>query len=134
MGNYKNAEHCFLFAQKLGADENYNLGVVNIMKGDYAKAVQLLSNKKCDYNLGLAQMLNGNLSAATSTLKCAKENAATDYMLAVVGARKGDNSMVYNYLAKAIKQDASYAGKAAKDREFLKLFNQTDFKALTGNK
>ncbi len=134
MGNYKKAEHCFQFAQKLGADESYNLGVVNIMKGDYAKAVQLLSKNKCDYNLGLAQMLNGNLSGATSTLQCAKENAATDYLLAVIGARKGDNAMVYKYLAKAIKQDASYAGKAAKDREFLKLFNAPDFKALTGSK
>ncbi len=134
MGNYKMAEHCFTFAQKLGADETYNLGVVNIMKGNYAKAVQLLSGTKCDYNLGLAQILNGNLNAAANTLKCAKESAATDYLLAVVGARKGDNAMVYNYLAKAIKLDASYANKAAKDREFLKLFNETNFKALTGNK
>lgn len=134
MGNYKKAEHCFTFARKLGADETYNLGVVNIMKGDYAKAVQLLSGTKCDYNLGLTQMLNGNLNAAANTLKCAKANAATDYLLAVVGARQGDNAMVYNYLAKAIKLDASYASKAAKDREFLKLFKETDFKALTGNK
>ncbi|UBM63308.1 hypothetical protein LA303_04870 [Candidatus Sulfidibacterium hydrothermale] len=132
-GDYKKAEHCFLYAQKLGADEAYNLGIVNIMKGDYAKAVQLLSSKKCSYNLGLAQMLNGNLDAATNTLKCAKENAAVDYLLAVVGARKGDNTMVYNYLAKAIKEDASYKAKAAKDREFLKLFNTPDFKALVGN-
>ncbi len=134
MGNYKKAEHCFTFAQKLGADETYNLGIVNIMKGDYAKAVQLLSGTKCDYNLGLAQMLNGDLTGAANTLKCAKENAATDYLLAVVGARQGNNAMVYSYLAKAIKQDASYAGKAAKDREFLKLFKEADFKALTGNK
>ena len=134
MGNYKKAEHCFTMAQKLGADETYNLGVVNIMKGNYAKAVQLLSGTKCDYNLGLAQLLNGNLNAAANTLKCAKENAATDYLLAVVGVRKGDNAMVYNYLAKAIKLDASYANKAAKDREFIKLFNETDFKALVGEK
>lgn len=134
MGKYKKAEHCFTFAQKLGADETYNLGIVNIMKGDYAKAVQLLSSTKCDYNLGLAQMLNGDLTGAANTLECAKENAATDYLLAVVGVRQGDNAMVYKYLAKAIKQDASYAGKAAKDREFLKLFNEADFKALTGNK
>jgi len=134
MGNSKKAEHCFTMAQKLGADETYNLGVVNIMKGNYAKAVQLLSGTKCAYNLGLAQLLNGNLDAAAKTLKSIKENAATDYLLAVVGARKGDNATVYNYLAKAIKQDASYAGKAAKDREFLKLFQEADFKALTGNK
>jgi Flp pilus assembly protein TadD/outer membrane protein OmpA-like peptidoglycan-associated protein len=134
MGNYKMAEHCFTFAQKLGADETYNLGVVNIMKGNYAKAVALLNESKCTYNLGLAQMLNGDLGRAASTLKCAKENAATDYMLAVVGARKGDNAMVYNYLTKAIKQDASYANKAAKDREFLKLFKETNFKALVGEK
>jgi outer membrane protein OmpA-like peptidoglycan-associated protein len=134
MGDFKKAEHCFLFAQKLGADENYNLGVVNILKGDYAKAVQLLSNSKCDYNLGLAQMLNGNLNDAASTLKCAKESARTDYLQAVIGARKGDKTMVYNYLTKAIKQDAAYKSKAAKDREFLKFFKEPDFKALTGTK
>jgi len=134
MGDYKKAEHCFLYAQKLGADESYNLGVVNIMKGNYAKAVQLLNNSKCDYNLGLAQLLNGDLNRATSTLKCAKATAATNYLLAVVGERKGDKTMVYNYLTKAIKQDASYAGKAAKDRELLNLFNDADFKALTGTK
>ncbi len=104
------------------------------MKGNYAKAVMLLSNTKCDYNLGLAQMLNGNLDQAAGTLKCAKENAANDYLLAIVGIRKGDNAMVYKYLTKAIKIDPSYAGKAAKDREFIKLFNEADFKALTGNK
>ena len=134
MGNYKYAEHCFKFARKLGADENYNLGIVNIMKGDYSKAVQLLSNYKCNYNLGLAQLLNGDLNAAANTLKCAKEDAAADYLLAVVGARKGDNTMVYNYLAKAIKLDASYARKAAQDREFFKLFNEPNFKALTSKK
>ena len=134
MGDYKKAEHCFNFAQKLGADENYNLGLVNIMKGDYAKAVQLLSGAKCDYNLALAKMLNGDLNGAVSTLQCAKETANVDYLMAVVGARKGDNAMVYKYLAKAIKKDPSYAGKAAKDREFLKLFNEPDFKALTGTK
>ena len=133
-GDFRKAEHCFLFAQKLGADENYNLGLVNIMKGDYAKAVQLLSGAKCDYNLALAKMLNGDLNGAVSTLHCAKETANVDYLMAVVGARKGDKAMVYKYLTKAIKEDPSYAGKAAKDREFLKFFNEPDFKALTGTK
>ena len=134
IGDYKRAEHCFTVAQQLGADESYNLGIVNIMKGNYAKAVQLLNNNKCEYNLGLAQILNGDLDHAASTLKCAKESASTDYLLAVVGMRKGDNAMVYDYLAKAIKQDPSYAGKAAKDREFIKLFKEANFKALTGAK
>ncbi len=133
-GDFKKAEHCLQYAQKLGADEDYNLGIVNIMKGDYAKAVQLLSNAKCSYNLGLAKMLNGDLDGAASTLQCAKENASVDYLLAVVGARKGDKTMVYKYLTKAVKEDPSYAGKAAKDREFLKYFNEPDFKALTGTK
>lgn len=133
-GNFKNAEHCFTKAQKLGADEDYNLGVVNIMKGNYAKAVNLLSGTKCDYNLGLAQLLNGNYDAAANTLKCAKQRANTEYLLAIIGARQGNKTMMLDYLAKAIKMNPNYAAKASTDREFLKYFNDPDFKALVSSK
>ena len=134
MGNVKNATKCFTKAQSLGADENYNLGVVNIMGGNYNKAVQLLSGSKCDYNLGLAQLLTKNYAAATNTLKCTPESANSDYLLAIIGARQGNKSMMLNYLGKAIKLNASFAKKAANDKEFLKYNNDADFKALTSIK
>lgn len=134
MGNYDEATKYFTKAQELGADENYNLGLVNIAEGNYQKAVNLLSGYKCDYNLGLAQILNGDNNAASSTLQCANENANTDYLLAVVNARQGNKSGMLNYLTKAVKMDGSLAEKASKDREFIKYFNEPDFKALVGSK
>ncbi len=133
-GEYKKAEHCFTKAQGLGANENYNLGIVNIFKGDYGKAVNLLSGNKCDYNLGLAQLLNGDNKAAINTLKCAKEDAQTDYLIAIANARQDNKSDVLNYLGKAIKGDVSYAKTAANDREFLKFASDADFKALLNMK
>ncbi len=129
-GDYKKAEHCFLKAQELGANEDYNLGIINIFKGDYAKAVSLLKGNNCDYNLGLAQLLNGDYEAAVSTLKCAKEDAQTDYLLAIANARQDNKSDMLTYLNKAIKADASYAKKAANDREFLKYAGDADFQAI----
>jgi len=134
MGDFANAEKGFKKAQSLGANETYNLGLVNIMKGDYATAVKLLSSYKCDYNLGLAQLLKGDYSSATSTLKCAKETAQSDYLLAVVSARQNNKAMMLEYLTKAVKLDASYASKAGRDREFIKFFNEPDFKALVNAK
>ncbi len=134
MGNFDEATNYFTKAQELGADENYNLGLMNIAKGNYQQAVNLLSGFKCDYNLGLAQMLNGDNNAASSTLQCANENANTDYLLAVLNARQGNKSGMLNYLTKAIKMEGSLAEKASKDREFIKYFNEPDFKALVGSK
>ncbi len=133
-GNYSKAEKDFMKAQGLGANENYNLGVVNIFKGNYGKAVNLLSGNKCDYNLGLAQLLNGDNETAANTLKCAKEDAQTDYLLAIANARQDNKSEVINYLRKAIKADASYAKTAAMDREFLKFASDADFQALVNIK
>lgn len=134
MGKLADAEKSFSKAQSMGANVDYNMALVNIQKGNYAKALQLMKGVKCDYNLGLAQLLNGKYNAAESTLKCAKETASTDYLLAIVGARQGNKAMAMEYLTKAVKMDSSYAAKASKDREFLKYFNDPDFKALVNMK
>jgi len=134
MGDFKSAEKGFKKAQSLGADETYNLGLVDIMKGDYAAAVKALASSKCDYNLGLAQLLKGDYAAAANTLKCAKETAQTDYLLAVVGARQNDKAMMLENLTKAVKADASMAAKASRDREFIKFFDEPDFNALVSAK
>jgi len=42
--------------------------------------------------------------------------------------------MMLEYLSKAVKSDASYASKAARDREFFKFFKDADFKALVSAK
>ncbi|MBE0649781.1 MAG: hypothetical protein IH595_02960 [Bacteroidales bacterium] len=134
MGNYDEAMKYFTKAQQLGADENYNLGVMNIAEGNYQQAVNLFNGYKCDYNVGLAQLLNGDYSAAGNTLQCTSESANSNYLLAVLNARQNNKSGMLNYLTKAIKMDSSLAAKAAKDREFIKFFDEPDFNALVNAK
>jgi len=132
--DYMSAEKCFTKAQSLGGDVNYNMGIVNIAKGDYAKAEMLLKNANCDFNKGLAQLLNGNYSGAESTFKCAPEDAETLYLLAITGARSDNKSMTMDYLGQAIKADPEVAKIAAFDREFMKYYNEPDFQALVNMK
>ena len=133
-GDYMAAEKCYTKAQSLGGDENYNLGIVNIAKGDYAKAEMLLKGANCDFNKGLAQLLNGNNAGAESTFKCAPQDAETMYLLAITYARTDNKSMMLDYLGQSIKADREVAKLAATDREFLKYYNEPDFQALVNIK
>jgi Flp pilus assembly protein TadD/outer membrane protein OmpA-like peptidoglycan-associated protein len=130
-GDFMKAEKYFLHAQKLGHECTYNLGVIAIHKGDYAKAAKLFKDAKCNYNAGLAYLLNGNHSKAKAALMCVKANKAeAAYLLAVLGARTGDNALMYKYLIEAIKVNKDYKGQAKDDREFIKFENDTQFQAV----
>lgn len=123
--DFDNAKSYYETAQGLGIDENFNLGIVSIVKGDYAGALSLFGGKTCSYNVALAQLLSGNASGAASTLDCvADKTAAVYYLMAVAGARSGNTSMIYENLPKAISKDPSYRAQAADDKEFMK-FNTT---------
>lgn len=133
-GDYMAAEKCYTKAQSLGGDENYNLGIVNIAKGDYAKAEMLLKAANCDFNKGLAQLLNGNNAGAEATFKCAPQDAETMYLLAITAARSDNKSMMVDYLGQSIKADPEVALMAATDREFLKYYADPDFQAVVNMK
>ncbi len=133
VGEYPKAELSFYKAQDLGGDENYNLGLVNIALGDYGKAVTFLSGASCDFNLGLAQLLNGNANAAEKTFKCAPQDAETLYLLAITAARQDNKSNMLNYLGQSIKADPEVAGLAASNLEFKDYYNDADFKALVNS-
>jgi len=124
--DYKKAEDQFKKAQLLGENENYNLGVLMIPKGDYAKANNLLSTAKCTYNLGLAQLSSGNTSGAITTLQCAPPTTGTAYLLAVCGARTANTKMLYENLMKAVA-DPALKAEAKGDREFFNYANTQDF-------
>lgn len=128
--DFKAAEANLNKAKQLGANVDYNTGVLNIYKGDYSKAVSLMSAEKCDYNLGLTQLLNKEYEAARNTLNCAVDNAKTSYLKAVLGARTGNNAEVYSNLMKAIKAHEGCKNTAKNDREFIKLFGEADFQAI----
>ena len=72
-------------------------------------------------------MLHGTAEAASATLDCATKPAAVYYLAAVVGARTGNDNMVFNNLKKAIQADAKYREEAKIDREFLKYFANAEF-------
>ena len=125
--DYETAAQYFTKAKSLGLDQNYNLGTLAIRDGKYDEAIALMGNAKCDYNLGLAQMLKGETAAAKATLDCAPNNAQTYYLRSVLGARMDDTAYLYKNLIESIKLDTEFARKASSDREFMKYFNEPDF-------
>ncbi|MBC35243.1 MAG: hypothetical protein CL663_04275 [Bacteroidetes bacterium] len=130
-GDFAKAEKYFLHAKKLGHECTYNLGVIAIHKGDYGKAAKLFKDAKCNYNAALAYLLNEDYAKAKSALMCVKKDKAeAAYLLAVLGARTGDTSLMYKYLTEAIKANADYKAQAKDDREFIKFENDAQFQAV----
>ncbi len=129
-GQWDKAKKCFTNAQGLGVNENYNLGVVAIQFGEYTKALELFGSKKCDVNVGLAQLMLKKYEAAKANLDCAEETCKTNYLLAVVGARTGNDAEVFAGLKKAFAINPKLKGKALNDREFLNYFNNDEFLSL----
>jgi hypothetical protein len=101
-----------------------------IAQGKYPEAVSALSVKKCNHNLGLAQLLAGNSQAAIVTLKCAPVSADTYYLLAIAAARTNDNTLLWDNLTKAVKMNSALKARAAGDREFIRFFNVPEFQAI----
>lgn len=130
LGNYKKAEMYFKEAQQLGENVSYNMGVINITKGDYSQAARDMSDTKCNYNAGLAMLLSEDYAGAENALKCAPQNPETHYLLAIVGARTNNTNLLYENLTKAIEMDGELKAVAAKDREFIEYFDVPDFQAI----
>jgi len=125
----KKAEAQFKKAATLGENTNYNQGVQLIPKGDYPKALTMLANAKCSYNLGLAQLVSGNTSAAETTLKCAPQTPETSYLLAITAARANNSKALYENLMKAC-QNADLKAQAKGDREFYSFANTPEFQNI----
>ena len=128
--NWSEAETHFMNANKMGVDNNYNLALIDMHKGNYKTAITKFGNTKCNYNLALAQVLSGNNSAAATNLECARKNAETYYLMAIIGARTGDTNMMNTNLKKAIKADPAMKAEAKGDREFIKYYNNPDFMGM----
>lgn len=129
-GAWDKAKKCFTNAQNLGTNENYNLGVVAIQFGEYDKALKLFGSRKCDVNVGLAQLMTANYEDAKANLSCAKETCKTNYLLAIVGARTANDADVFASLKKAFDINPKLKGKALNDREFVKYFENEKFLTL----
>jgi len=129
-GNFTDAENYFKAALTAGKKASYNLGIVDIKKGDYTKAISDMGSCSTS-NVALAQILNGNYNKALQTLEALENKEAIDYYLkAIVGARTGNDELVFSSLKTAISKDVSFAKKAATDIEFAKYFKVSTFMEL----
>lgn len=96
------------------------LGVYYLTQGEVSKAVKTFGNAKTN-NAALAQILAKDYSTAKSTLSAIQNpDATTYYLMAVLGARTNNSSMVTSNLAQAVKLNPAYAARAKKDLEFAK--------------
>lgn len=104
---------------KASGSENVQsaLGALNIAKGNYAQADKDF-NKQNTNTAALAQILNKDYEGATSTLdKVANPNGMTDYLRAIVAARRGNKFAANSYLKEALQKDPSLKEYAEKDLE-----------------
>lgn len=128
-GDRDKATELLTSAVGAGSEVKYNLGIIDIQNGDYAEAIGNFGGENT-FNKALAQTLNGDYSAALSTLDASvdAESAMGYYLKAIIGARQDNLDMVVNNLKSAIAKDAGLKAKAAKDREFIKFFENASFK------
>jgi tetratricopeptide (TPR) repeat protein len=132
-GDRKAAADYYKQANGAGPEVNYNMGIVDIMNGNYASAVTNFGSYKT-FNAALAMVESGNNDGAMSTLDASKEkdDALSFYLRAIIAARTGKADQMITNLKTAIQKDASFKEKAKKDMEFFKFKDNADFKALIG--
>ncbi len=97
------------------------LGNLHLAQGNYA-----LAQRDFGYNAtnsaALAQLMNKDYARAMQTLKNVKEkDGVTDYLLAIVNARQGNNDAAASFLRSAIQKDPSLKVYADKDLELEKV-------------
>ena len=106
---------------------NESLGNLYIAQGQYDRAVSSFGEAKTN-SAALAQILAKDYNAAKNTLQTVSNpDGYTDYLMAIIGARTNNTSMVVSNLAKAVKKDSSLAKKALTDLEFSKFMTNADF-------
>lgn len=100
------------FFRKAGTTEaKANLGTIDILKGNYSAAVKNLEGTG-SHNLAVAYILTNQLDKAEKSITC--NCARSNYLRAVIAARRGNSSDVEKYLA----QTGKMKEKAEKDVEF----------------
>ncbi|MBN8703559.1 MAG: hypothetical protein J0M08_10870 [Bacteroidetes bacterium] len=130
-GDKKAAMDYYKSASGAGSEVEYNMGIINIMNGEYAAAVTNFGSTN-SFNAALAQVLNGSANNALAIIDNSpeKDMAISYYLKAIVGARSNNNDLMINNLKSAINKDSSLKAKAKDDCEFLKYRANADFKAI----
>ena len=115
-GNLADAENAIA---KGANSENttYAQAVLSLAKGNYAQAEQLFGKERSN-SAALAQLLNKNYDAAAKTLdKVENPDAVTDYLHAIVAARRGNKFAAASYLKEALQKQPSLKAYADNDLE-----------------
>lgn len=130
-GDRKKAMEYYEKASGAGKEVNYNKGIVNVRDGKYSDAVSNFGDYK-GFNKALAELLNGNNGAVTTTIDASteKDMAMSYYLKAVAAARSNNAAEVNSNLKTAIEKDGSLKAAAKDDAEFIKLRDNAEFKAL----
>jgi tetratricopeptide (TPR) repeat protein len=129
--DYNKAEGYYKTAASKGGDASYGLGILAIKRGNYADAVSNLNkaNKK-DFNLPLAQILNGQADAAVTTVDNMKPEELTwmhYYLKAIAGARTSNQDLMTSNLTRAVQLNPSVREMAKTDMEFFKFWSNPVF-------
>ena len=113
-GDFVTAANCFAAAGD--AIGNANMGIIDILNGNYAKAAQELADVPgCCHNTVLAYILTNQLDKAAAAMHC--QDPKVQYLGAIIAARKGDVGEMNTYLARA-NANAALAERSRKDVEF----------------
>ncbi|MCQ2959277.1 MAG: hypothetical protein MJ198_03695 [Bacteroidales bacterium] len=120
----------FEVAQGAGPEVKYNMGTVKVKEGDYPTAVEMFGSNKT-FNAALAKLLAGDVDGALSTAnEIEEQDAATDYLKAVISARQKNYDGIINNLKSACEKDASFKDRAKKDLEFADFSDDSAFEAI----
>lgn len=130
-GDYKAATEYFNSMSASTPESKYGLGTIAIHEGKYDQAVNLLGEAPC-FNLGLAQLLKGDINKAKVTMDAVKpcKCGTPSYLKAVIGARLDDRDYMLNNLREAVGYDAKWAAYAKTDLEFAKFFTDDTFTSI----
>jgi predicted Zn-dependent protease len=132
-GEMAKAADLYKKAASKGADASYGMGLLAIKTGNYSEAVsQLKKSGKKDFNMALAQLLNGDASGAKATIDGMDPEKLTwncYYLRAIVGARTSDQDMLNTNLTRSVQLNGDVRNMAKDDVEFIKYWNNPTFQA-----
>ena len=118
-GDYATASDYF---KKAGTDvAKANQGVIDILSGNYEKAVENLKDAPgCCHNTVLAYLLTNQYDKALKAAHC--KDPKVTYLKAVIAARQGNMDEVKANLDIVAQQDKELFARAQKDVEFAEYF------------
>ena len=130
-GDLAKAETYFGAASGAGDAVNQNLGILSIIKGNYAQAVKYMGDSDSP-NTGLAKIMAGDNNGALKALESSKleNNYMNEYYKAVIGARTAKENLMYESLESVVKMNPEMKSTIVSDMEFAKYFNEARFKEI----